>query len=236
LESQKATFLHDTGGHLTLGNDSLYIASSDGTLSAITIAIASDSTDPPSDNELPVAIAGPDQVARDEINLDGSQSFDPDGAIVSYDWELRPRENGGVNATLKTYSQTAEFLEGATPEVPDMAPGFYDVILTVTDDFGNSAKDTLLLAVAEKCDTPPQPDALLDVKRFKIRKYKRWNWTTASLFATIELPPRLDDFHGKWINSEITIKLKFPNGKDLLLYDTNELKVKNYKRRLHIYK
>ena len=155
---------------------------------------------------------------------------------MSYNWELKPRENEGTDLTLKTYAPTVEFLEGATPEVPDLAPGFYDVILTVTDDFGNSAKDTMLLAVAEKCDTAPHPNAFLDVKRFKIKKYKRWNRTTASMLATIELPPGMERSAGKWIDSEITIKLTFPDRDDLVLFQKNQLKVKNYKRRLYIYK
>ena len=37
----------------------------------------------------PVANAGDDQVVFDEATLDGSQSQDPDGSIVSYNWELR---------------------------------------------------------------------------------------------------------------------------------------------------
>lgn len=93
----------------------------------------------------PVAIAGPDQVVFDKVILDGTQSYDPIGTIVSYEWVLQHRGNSA-------YDRVAE---GANPVVSDLAPDFYDVTLTVTDNDGTSGTDTMLLAAAGQCDSGP---------------------------------------------------------------------------------
>jgi PKD repeat protein len=59
-------------------------------------------------------------VAGQRIDLDGSDSFDFDGAIESYRWEVDGAFVGGGNTPRYWY----EFLE----------PGEYAVTLTVTDD------------------------------------------------------------------------------------------------------
>ncbi|MDM8550791.1 right-handed parallel beta-helix repeat-containing protein [Desulfobacterales bacterium HSG2] len=84
----------------------------------------------------PMANAGPDIVASDQVTLDGSQSFDPDGSIASYQWELRHRENA-------LYNKTAV---GETATVQDLKKGFYDVTLTVTDDTGATGDDDMFFS------------------------------------------------------------------------------------------
>ncbi|MCK4758120.1 MAG: PKD domain-containing protein, partial [Thermoplasmata archaeon] len=76
----------------------------------------------------PVAEAGPDQAIDMgvAIILDGSGSYDPDGTIVSYDWDFGDGTTGtGINALI-TYA----------------AVGNYTIELTVTDNDGLSATDT----------------------------------------------------------------------------------------------
>jgi len=90
------------------------------------------------ENQPPTAEAGPEQVVFDDVTLDGSGSSDPDGAIVSYFWELQHREDSAFDTTA----------EGENPTVLELEPGFYDVTLTVTDDDGLSGTDTMLLAAA----------------------------------------------------------------------------------------
>lgn len=80
------------------------------------------------------ADAGPDQIVFDEITLDGSQSYDPNSTIVSYQWYFHHREHSACDRTA----------EGVTPAVSDLAPGFYDVTLTVTNDAGTVNTDTML--------------------------------------------------------------------------------------------
>ncbi len=74
-------------------------------------------------NARPVAKAGPDLLAApgDEVTLDGSGSFDPDGKITSWRWDLSDRSEPALGPTVtRTYA----------------APGVYTARLTVTDDSG----------------------------------------------------------------------------------------------------
>lgn len=89
----------------------------------------------------PIPSAGDDQVVFDEVTLDGSGSSDTDGTIVSFDWVLQHREDS-------VYDRTAA---GVSPIILNLEPGFYDVILTVTDDDGLIDTDTMLLAAAGPC-------------------------------------------------------------------------------------
>ncbi|MFH1724487.1 MAG: PKD domain-containing protein [Elusimicrobiota bacterium] len=81
----------------------------------------------------PVAVAGPDQtvVVGQPAGFDGSGSSDPDGTIVSYDWDF------GDSATAS----------GASVNHPYAEAGVYTVTLTVTDDLGTSAADSLIVTV-----------------------------------------------------------------------------------------
>ncbi len=89
-------------------------------------------------NSAPTADAGPDRiVAGDTVVLDGSRASDADGDIVKYAWEVRSRADGSVRR-----------LSGVAPVLTGLAPGFYDVVLTVWDDSGVAAKDEMVLAVA----------------------------------------------------------------------------------------
>ena len=221
LETHEDVWSYPAAGHLALGNDSLYIASSNGTLTAISIATAASS------NEPPVADAGPDQVGWDEFTLDGSNSHDPDGEIVSYVWHVKHR-GGGATEVIN--------LEGESPTLSDLESGFYDVVLTVIDDDGNSAEDTMLLAAAGKCEGPAQPNAAFNVNRLKIMKYKRWKWAAVSMKGMIDLPDLNLPDKGK-VESEITIKLfgVLSDGSDLVLSQEKNLRVKNKRRYLLIH-
>jgi parallel beta-helix repeat protein len=91
------------------------------------------SADSPND---PVAKAGSDQIVGDNITLYGSGSLDPDGTIVSYQWEIRHKSNSLYNRTVS----------GETVTVSDLKKGFYDVTLTVTDDTGAVNSDEMFFS------------------------------------------------------------------------------------------
>jgi hypothetical protein len=95
--------------------------------------------------KVPVASAGPDKIICNEICdsvvLDGRKSFDLNGEIETYDWELDHSEI--------SCSQSAD---GETPTVTDLCPGVYDVMLTVTDNDGFSSTDEMILRVLNRCD------------------------------------------------------------------------------------
>jgi len=86
---------------------------------------------------LPIAEAGSDQIVFNSVILDGSASSDSDGTIISWGWTLTHRTNPSNNKTAT----------GSNPTVTNLAKGFYEVILTVTDNSGLSDTDTMLLGV-----------------------------------------------------------------------------------------
>ncbi|PSQ44636.1 hypothetical protein BRD17_03540, partial [Halobacteriales archaeon SW_7_68_16] len=68
-------------------------------------------------------------LAGSPVGVDASESFDSDGTLTSYEWDF-----DGDGATDRT-GETAEYTYGSAGE--------RTVTLTVTDDDGNTAQDTL---------------------------------------------------------------------------------------------
>ncbi len=97
----------------------------------------------PLENQKPIAIAGPDkEVLIDQlIQFSGAESYDPDGEIVSYSWDLG-------DGTIK---------EGMEITYSYHDPGTYLVTLTVVDDKGESAQDSLEVKVNSPPPAAPPP-------------------------------------------------------------------------------
>lgn len=97
----------------------------------------------------PIAEAGPDQkitIPKDSVNLDGSRSKDPDGIISSYTWI---KISGPVSSKVVAP-------DSATTLVNMMVMGIYNFQLTVTDNHGLSAKDTVQIIVVDpRINQPP---------------------------------------------------------------------------------
>lgn len=91
-------------------------------------------TPPPPPNESPVAVAGQDVTLGlgAPVILDGARSYDPDGSVVAYTWIL-PSGRGATEGPMVTWT-------------PDAA-GEYDAMLTVIDDRGGTATDSLHITV-----------------------------------------------------------------------------------------
>jgi hypothetical protein len=88
----------------------------------------------------PVARAGSDQIVTDSdgngvesVSLNGDASGDQDGTIVSYEW----KEGGTLLSTASSF--TGEF-----------AVGTHTLVLSVTDNEGASATDTVVVTVQPK--------------------------------------------------------------------------------------
>ena len=112
----------------------------------------------PAADEPPLADAGLDQTVPLEttVYLDGGGSRSPDGELVNYEWEIeRPDGTTSAPACLTGECVRATFLPTET--------GVYAVTLTVTDDEGETAADTLYVTVTD--NAPPSatltgPDTL----------------------------------------------------------------------------
>jgi PKD repeat protein len=78
------------------------------------------------------------------VTLDGASSDDPDGTVVSYDWDFGDGSSGAGATATHSYSR----------------PGDYLVRLTVHDDAG--ASDTTAHTVSVLAASPPAPIAVID--------------------------------------------------------------------------
>ena len=97
----------------------------------------------------PQAVAGADQtilLPQDSAILDASNSFDPDGKVVSYRWE----KITGPNALSISSNVSSRVV------VKNLISGTYGFLLTVTDNNGATGSDTINVAVKNKnANLPP---------------------------------------------------------------------------------
>ena len=106
------------------------------------------------DNGKPKADAGPDKEVSEgnSITIDGSQSNDPDGDNLQYNWNVN-------DAGLEVGNQESAKLEVKASEV--QADSYYTISLTVTDKDGNSDSDQMSLKVTDtnngKTGINPEP-------------------------------------------------------------------------------
>jgi len=98
------------------------------------------------ENLPPVVRVGDDVriVPGEEVTFDGSASFDPDGNVVVWAWDFGDGEGSDQPVAAHTYPDEGEF----------------DATLTLTDDDGASASDSVHVVVAElPPNVPPNADA-----------------------------------------------------------------------------
>jgi len=97
-------------------------------------------TKPAYNPKAPVADAGGPYYGYigEAIQFDGSNSYDPDGYIVKYEWDFGVTwESATATGVSPTYTYTS------TPP-----SGYYNVVLTVTDNDGYTSADTTLAYVS----------------------------------------------------------------------------------------
>jgi chitodextrinase len=96
-----------------------------------------------SENSPPVADAGQDQQVRvgDLVTLDGRNSYDPDGDLITYNWTITEAPSGS-NALLNNPTSVMPTF------VPDI-PGNYIILLTVNDGQVDSSPDDVVVIAAE---------------------------------------------------------------------------------------
>jgi hypothetical protein len=145
--------------------------------------------------------AGPDQTVFDSVELDGSGS---EGNIVSYQWKLVP-----TDATLPELSANDTI---PVVVVEGLGKSFYDVTLTVIDENNFRHQDTAVVAAAgpgaaRSADPDPAKYGDLRLWRFKLKKYKYSNWSTARLVGTFNWPDGFKTYNGDSLTGEVTIKV-----------------------------
>jgi hypothetical protein len=129
---------------------------------AETIIRVENASDP---NRGPIANAGPDQTAvrpGSTVTLDGTQSKDPDGTIVSYSWFIS-NTYGGASSWINNRGAPTPTL--TVPQLPlgGYFAAEYPFKLIVTDDKGvSSAADTVVITVGDPSNYSPIADAGLD--------------------------------------------------------------------------
>jgi PKD repeat protein len=102
------------------------------------------------DNQQPIAYIGLDPtsgIAPLTVNFDGSGSYDPDGEIVSYHWDLG-------DGTPPTWGETVSHTF-KDPEV-------YTITLTVTDNNDLTARDQITITVDEGGSVSPNQAPVVD--------------------------------------------------------------------------
>lgn len=142
---------------------------------------------PPAPNAPPVAAAGPDQVVVDAngdgsevVTYNGSASADPDGSLTGWRWDV-------VGATRTQLGNQAAFSVR-------QSVGTYTVELTVTDDDGATASDTVVVAVKPAATSPLVAPALVSPAggaRFNRGQRVTFDWSDVSGAASYTI--QVDD-------------------------------------------
>ena len=97
-------------------------------------------TEPPNQSPIASFTASPTSgVVPLEVFFDASGSYDPDGNIVSYEWDFKDGNTGSGETINHTFSST----------------GSYNVKLTVTDDKGATDSTAKTITVTEPPNQPP---------------------------------------------------------------------------------
>lgn len=105
----------------------------------------------------PIAHCEPGLDLYGNLILDGSQSYDIDGTVVSWEWELTNRDPSGNDFTLA----------GEIVSVEGIDTGVYDVTLSVTDDEGLEGIDTVVFCVP-RCVARPEATVEMVIHEGKI--------------------------------------------------------------------
>ena len=137
---------------------------------------------PPPTNQPPAANAGIDQTVNEGttgVTLSGGSSTDSDGTITSYSW----RQTAGPTVTLSS-TNTATVRFDAPSVTADTTLTFE---LTVTDNGGASASDTVNVLVKNVDQTPPPPPSGSIYHYEPYGTFSGSNYTDVSSTASLQL-------------------------------------------------
>jgi hypothetical protein len=182
-------------------------------------------------NMPPTADAGPDQTVDEgsTVTLDGSNSWDDDGTIVSYDWT----QIGGVAVTLSE-TWTAQPIFTA----PDVGSEWILLTfqVTITDDGGLQSQDTCIVQVSPLNIEPPGSALYVSGVTIELRqmgRFRRSRWQSnyeARAYVVV-----MDEFgmlvsgasiRGDWTINGVSLNASFgtTNGAGQARLDSNKVK------------
>lgn len=163
-------------------------------------------TSPPESNKEPVAVVDPiylEVTAGEEIDFDGSLSYDEDGQIVSYDWDFGDGTIiDGFTAALSLSQVSGETGEDKPSHIYYEA-GEYTVTLKVTDD-----KDDKGIAQAKIKVLPVAATIQFRPNTLYLKSRDKWVW------ATVRLP---EDFDAREID-DASVCVVFEDGSQIFAY------------------
>ena len=135
-------------------------------------------------NQPPVANAGPDQtvLSGEVVTLNGSGSFDSDGSIVSYRWDLG---DGTV-------------IFGAMVNHTYAAAGTYTATLMVTDNEGAVGQDTATITVSAVATQTMHVGDVTVVLRTLFRGWQTWAEGTVLVVDSAGAPLSGVSVRGRW--------------------------------------
>jgi hypothetical protein len=126
-------------------NENMYVANWAGDISVISKSSSEDL--------FPIADAGPDQTvdSNDIVQLDGSNSSDPNGSLLTYSWT----QSKGAKVTLSDANSSNPTF--TAPETNDPVDLIFQ--LTVTNDEGGSSEpDEVNIIVKPLSTSPPEEE------------------------------------------------------------------------------
>ncbi|MCU0335409.1 MAG: PKD domain-containing protein [Chitinophagaceae bacterium] len=133
----------------------------------------------PIPNVAPVAVAGPDQVLQFPTSstvLNGSASADTDGTVAAYSWRALEAQTSIIEAAGQSVTR-----------ISSMAAGLHRFELTVTDDDGAKATDTVAVFVNRVPVVVLGPDRVLPVG------------------SSLQLQPTVSDPDGSIVDSTVNV-------------------------------
>jgi len=147
-------------------------------------------------NQVPLADAGDDfsSIVGEEVSLDGSMSYDPDGDDISYFW-----------AQIEGPGVSLDFPNTFSPSFISTQSGVYVFELRVSDEEDTSKADTVTVTIQNQQSGIELISPLLGVETYRNPKF-RWDadgFLNISLFIAIND----SDFYRVYIGSQSSFSL-----------------------------
>jgi hypothetical protein len=174
----------------------------------------------------PTADAGLDQTVDEgsTVTLDGSNSWDDDGTVVSYDWT----QIEGVTVTLSEAWTSQPYF--TTPYV-DLEVTSLTFQLTITDEWGLQSQDTCIVTVAPLNTEPLDQVAYVSGVSIEIRRMGRNYKTCAYVVVEDEYGIEVKEASiiGEWTLNGTTLNASFgaTNGAGEAKLDSDKVKAES---------